>query len=320
MQRRILLDLLGKGLISPDQYEMIDRITSGKIVSVFFELRTLLYLGVLLFTTGVGILVYKNIGELGHLIIIGLLILITAACFLYIFRKGPDYSHGVVKGPTPYFDYVVLLGSLLFISVQGYLQFQFDFLTENLAYSTLITAVLFFLIAYRFDHLGVLSLAITALASFFSISISPQKWYSGEFFSGNHLYTTAILFGVALAAGALFLDRKKIKPHFTFTYLNFATLIFFVGAIAAMFMNESRFGFFVLLIYGGCAFAYFMARQRKSFMLLLYAFLAGYIATTYVLAETVLQDPALWFLYSILSCGGFIYFIIRYRNYFSRTE
>jgi hypothetical protein len=320
MTRRIPHDVFQKGQITKDQYETIDRITAGKIVSVYFELRTLLYLGVLLFTTGVGILVYKNIGELGHLVIIGLLILITAACFYYIFTRGPGYSNGVVQGPTPYFDYVVLLGSLLFISVQGYLQFQFDILTENLAYSTLITAVLFFFIAYRFDHLGTLSLAITALASFFSISISSQKWYSGEFFSGSHVYTTAIVFGIALAIGALFLDWKKIKPHFTFTYLNFATLIFFGGAIAAMFMNESRFGFFVLLIYGGCAFAYFMARQRKSFMLLLYAFVAGYVATTYLLAETVLDDPELWFSYSILSCGGFIYFIIRYRNYFSRAE
>ncbi len=320
MTRRIPNDLYQKGLITADQHETIDQITSGKIVSVFYELRTLLYLGVLLFTTGIGILVYQNIGELGHQAIIGLLVLLTAACFLYMFRSGPEYSRQVVKGPTLYFDYVVLLGSLLFISAQGYLQFQFDILTENLTYSTLITAVLFFFIAYRFDHIGVLSLAITAIASFWSISISPQKWYSGNFFSGNHVYTTAILFGTALAILGLFLDWRKIKSHFTFTYLNFATLIFFGGAIAAMFMNEGSFGFFVLLIYAGCAFAYFMARQRRSFMLLLYAFVAGYIATTFLLAETVLEDPVLWFLYSIMSCGGFILFIIRYRNYFSRAQ
>lgn len=273
----------------------------------------------LLFTTGVGILVYQNIGDLGHQLIIGLLIVITAACFIYVFRAGPDYSNGVTPGPTPYFDYVVLLGSLLFISVQGYLQFQYELLTENLGYSTLITALFFFFVAYRFDHIGVLSLAITALASFWSISLSPQKWYSGNFFTGSHLYTTAIIFGAALAAVGLLLDWKKIKTHFTFTYLNFATLTFFAGAIAAMFLNENYF-LFVLLIFAGCAFSYYQARQRRSFLLLLYAFLAGYIALTYLLAETILSEPMIWFLYFIFSCGGFILFIIRYRKLFSRSE
>jgi hypothetical protein len=66
-------ELADKKLITPEQFEKIDLITSGKIVSVFYELRTLLYLGVMLFTTGAGILIYQNIGDLGHLISIILL-------------------------------------------------------------------------------------------------------------------------------------------------------------------------------------------------------------------------------------------------------
>ena len=56
-------ELFDKGIISEEQYVKIDAIHSGKIVSVFYELRTLLYLGVLLFTTGAGLLIYENIGE-----------------------------------------------------------------------------------------------------------------------------------------------------------------------------------------------------------------------------------------------------------------
>src|SRR6476659_7332271 len=114
-------ELFGKGIITEEQFNKIDLITSGKIVSVFYELRSLLYLGVLLFTTGAGILIYQNIGELGHLLSIIALTLLTAACFWHVFMKGAPYSNSEVKGPTPYFDYIVLLGSLLFISVLGYL-------------------------------------------------------------------------------------------------------------------------------------------------------------------------------------------------------
>ena len=78
---------------------------------------------------------------------------------------------------------------------------------------------------------------------------------------------------------------------------------------------------YVPLIYGGVAFAYWTARQRRSFLFLLYAFVAAYIATTYLLSETLFRDAEiLWFYYSILSCGGFVYFIVKYRNYFSRTS
>lgn len=316
MTKEVPKELFDRGFITEEQFNRIDLITSGKIVSVFYELRSLLYLGVMLFTGGVGILIYQNIGALGHVLSIIALSAITVVCFWYVFRQGVPFSKNSVKPPTPYFDYIVLLGSLLFISVQGYLQFQFGWLDENLGWSTLVTSAFFFYIAYRFDHLGVLSMAIAALASFWSISVSPQKWYSGNFFSDSHLHITAIVFSTALTAIALLLDRRAMKAHFTFTYLNFSLLIFFIGSIAGMFI-EKKSGYFMLLVYAGCTLAYYVARWKKSFLFLLYAFLAGYIGTTYLLSETIFRgEGELWFYYSILSCGGFVYFIIKYRNLF----
>ncbi|MFM8911823.1 MAG: DUF2157 domain-containing protein [Flammeovirgaceae bacterium] len=313
-------ELLEKGFIREDQFQKIEVINSGKVVSVFYELQTLLYLGVLLFTTGVGILIYMNIGSIGHLVSIAALIILTRGCFYYAFKNGAPYSNDSIKPITPYFDYVVLLGALVFISVAGYLQFQFGILNENLELVSLITSVFFFYVAYRFDHLGVLSLAITALASFCSVSISPHKWYSGNFFESSNLHQVAIAFGLSVAIIALLLERKRIKTHFTFTYLNSCSLLFFAGAITGLFMGDWWFAYLVL-IYGGCVFAYTMAKQRKSFLFLLYAFICAYIGTTYLLDKTILGDNIeIWFLYSILSCGGFIFFIIKYKNYFKQKS
>lgn len=318
MNKEIPTDLYEKGLITKNQFEVINPILTGKIISVFYELRTLLYLGVMLFTGGVGILIYENIGDIGHLISIIILSILTVICFWYVFKNGGNYSNEKIKAPTPYFDYIVLLGSLLFISVQGYLQFQFGLLDDNLGWSTLITAAFFFFIAYQFDNLGILSLGITALASFWSISISPQKWYSNSFFETANLHITAIIFGAVVAAFAMTLDWKGIKKHFTFTYINFCSLIFFVGSIAGLFMNSNYF-IYLLLIYVGCAFVIYYAKKERSFLFLLYAFVFAYIGTTYLLADLVFTDvPELLFYYSIASCGGFIYFILTYRNYFTR--
>lgn len=309
-----------KGLLTGEQNDQLRKIEDRQLVSVYFDLRALLYAGVVLFSSGIGILIYKNIGDIGHLVAIGILSLFTVASFVYIFLKGPRYQPQEVAGPTPYFEYIVLLGSLLLISVQGYLQFKYELLTENLGLSTLISAAIFFYVAYRFDHIGVLSLGITALASFFSITLSPKKWYSADFLEGSHLYLTAIFFGTGLALAALLLEKRDIKAHFTFTYLNFALLIFFAGALSAMMIEESQMGWYLLVVYAGVVFAWLSARRRRSFLFLLYAFLAGYIATTYLLGETVMQNAeTLWFYYFILSCGGFVYFIVKYRNYFSRN-
>ena len=70
MTRETPKELFDEGFINEEQFDRIDLITSGKIVSVFYELRSLLYLGVLLFTTGVGLLIYQNIGDVGHILAI----------------------------------------------------------------------------------------------------------------------------------------------------------------------------------------------------------------------------------------------------------
>jgi hypothetical protein len=213
----------------------------------------------------------------------------------------------------------LLLGCLLVIAIQGYLQFQYGILDNALGLSTLLSAAFFFAMSYRYDHLGILSLGVTALASFWSISISPQKWYSADFFSSSsNLHITAIAFSVILAGIALILDRRSIKEHFTFTYINFCSLIFFTGAVASLFIEDFYF-LYVLILYVGCALAFFFARWKRSFLFLLYAFVAAYIGTTFLLATTIFEyEPVLWFYYSIFSCGAFIYFIIKYKNYFTR--
>lgn len=315
-----LNDLLSRQLITEKEYKNLEPVVTRKIVSVFYELRILLYLGVLLFSTGIGILIYKNIGDLGHLLSIIALFALTVVCFWYAFKNAPRYSDEKVKAPTPYHDYIVLLGCLLFISGLTYLQFQYNVFDDGLGMTTLVTALFFFFAAYRFDHLGVLSLGITAFASFWGISVSPQKWYSSDFLTESDLHNTALVFAAGLAAAAVLLDRRSIKKHFTFSYLNFAVVIFLTAALTGVFINYNSYGWYLLLLFVGCGLTVYAANWKKSFLFLLYAFVFGYIGLTYALADVIIDDPSVWFLYLMLSCGGFVFFIIRYRNYFKRAE
>jgi hypothetical protein len=318
MRLNELNELYEKGLLQKEQVGVLRDVVTKKTFSVYYELRIALYVGVLLFTTGIGILIYNNIGDLGHVLSIIALGLLTILCFVYSFQKAAPYANTKTSVPIPYYDYVVLMGCLLFISDLGYIQFQYNLFYENLEWITLTTAVLFFLLAYRFDHLGVLSLAITALASFFGITISPQKWYNADFFDQANLHNIGVVFGAALTFVALALERRKIKEHFTFTYVNFASVIFLMSALAGIFMNTDSYVGYLLLLYAGCGFAVYFANSRKSFLFLLYAFVFGYIGTTFFLIDTIFNESEILFYYFIASCGGFIYFIIRYKDYFKR--
>lgn len=319
MTQGTLHELHSKKLITDEQFEKMEAVQAKKIFSVFYELRTILYLGILLFSAGMGLLIYKNIGQVGHYVSLLLLCITTAGCFYYAFKKGSPYTNEPVKSPTPYFDYVVLLGCLLLVTVIGYAQFLFNFLDDSIQEVTLVTAIIFFVTAYRFDHVGVLSLAVTAFAAFWGIQVSPQHWSSSEIFSQANLKVVAIIFGLTVATVALILDRKKIKPHFTFSYFNFCSLIFFTGCLAGVFDSSAK-SIFILLTYVGCAGVVYFAFLKKSFLFLLYAFVFGYIVTTYLIGLVGLNDAVFWFFYLITSCAGFVWFIIRFKNFFKRYE
>jgi hypothetical protein len=300
-------ELLDKNILQEEQETKLQAIYSGKLVSVFYELRTILYLGVVLFTAGVGILVYLNIGSLGHILSIIALLLATIACFVFAFIKGKAFSESKVEHTLPYFDYIVLLGALLLVAVLGYLQFQFELLNSYLGLSSLFSAIIFFFIAYRFDHIGVLSLGITALAAFFGISTSPVAWYNYDFFSAAPLVNVSIIFGFVIIALAFLLNKYEIKSHFTFTYYHFGLLMLFIAGLSGLFLKDNE-GVFSLAIYASVGLGVYLSKQTNSMLFLVYAVLTAYIVTTYWVSELEWYNE-IWYLYFMLSCGGLIYFI-----------
>ena len=315
--------LFEKNLINEKQFNFLNLVKTSKLISVYYELQIILYVGVLLFASGIGILIYKNIGQIGHIVSLILLFLANILSFIYVYKQAFSYSNSKVEAPTPYFDYVLLLASLLLISVQGYLQFLFGFLNNNLELSSLFTALIFFYLAYRYDNLGILSLAITSFAAFWGLSISPQKWYSANFFSFENFHIVGIVFSISMAILAFYLNKNEIKKHFTFTYLNFSSLIFNFSVLTGVFTSSNSW-FYLILLALGCYYMVIFAKNVKSFLFLLYTFIFAYIGTTYILYKIIESSgPQLFMLayfYPIISCGGFIYFIIKYKNYFKEEQ
>ena len=73
--------LHAEGLVSDSAVQKAEALEWKPPLSLYWELRLLLYLGVLLLTGGLGLLVYKNIDSIGHQAVLAFIALITAGSF-----------------------------------------------------------------------------------------------------------------------------------------------------------------------------------------------------------------------------------------------
>src|ERR1700744_4396677 len=126
MRITLFKNLHTEGLISAESLQKADAAESGRLFSLHWELRLLLYLGVILLTGGLGVLVYKNIDTIGHQAVLAFIALVTIACFFYCARKKPPFSWDKVKAPDSFFDYILLLGCLSLLIFLGYLQHEYN--------------------------------------------------------------------------------------------------------------------------------------------------------------------------------------------------
>ena len=301
----VLDRLLGEGLISDGEHRTLSVIYSGRVFSLYYELQAALYLGVLAFTTGAGVLVYRNAGSLAHLVNNGVLAAMMLACFRYAGRRRPSFSRGEVERPTPYYDYVLLLGALLFLIVEGYLQNVYGIFGRQWGLAGAIPAALFFMIAYLFDHRGVLSLGIVSAASAVGLEVSMPSWYGTNVFPEEALIYPAMVFSVCLMAAAFVLDHLEIKRHFTFSYLVWSALILLTALLAALFRLDPKPLFFLILAAVSAGLMAY-ARRTAGYAFFLMGTAALYVGVTYMIGRVADWDPLIWFLYFLASSAGVV--------------
>lgn len=277
-----LKQLYKDGMIDEDQFKKIELFESSKLFSLHWELRTILYLGVLLLSSGLGILVYLNIDTIGHQAILATIALACLYCFYFIHKHKLPYQNETVVHASPFIDYVVLLGCLLFALFVGYFQYQYSPFGQHYGILVFIPTVVSFYLAYRFDHKGVLSIATTSLASTFGLSVSPRQLIDNNDFSDISVILTALALGIIIGAWAWYSDSKTIKKHFSFTYNNFALNILCIAALAALFGQDLKI-ISLLALAGICFYFIKQALVQQSYLFLLLSVLYGYIGLTYII-------------------------------------
>ena len=296
--------LFAQGLISAQSLERVKSFERNKLFSIHWELRTILYLGVLLLTGGLGILIYKNIDTIGHQVILAFIALLCAGCFYYCERKKLPYTNGKVQSPNAFFDYVLLTGCLTLLIFIGYLQAQYNVFGNRYGLATFIPMVILFFCAYYFDHLGVLCMAITNLGAWMGLAITPVKLFKANNFADTEIIFAGLVLGMFLTLLSYLSTEKKIKPHFSFTYLNFGMNVVFVSCLAGMFRFDSFYIIWILPLSVLVFYFYRKAMELRSFYIVLMLTAYAYISISYVLIRLLTMGDVFEVYYLIL-----LYFI-----------
>lgn len=231
------------GALSGERAALLDRVARRQLVSLRLEIRLLLYVGVLLLTSGVGVLVVERQREIGPLAIAGALGLAAAACLVWVARVAPPFSWREVESPNVAFDYVLLLGLLLLASDLGYVEAQFTVLGPRWPNHLAIVALIYLVAAYRCDSRAVLGLALSTSAAWRGISLSLTSGAPGVSHDGE-LRWNAIAIGLLYAALAALSVRLARKAHFESVFGN-AGLLLLLGALVSGAIDASAWGLWV---------------------------------------------------------------------------
>ena len=298
--------LLEKNLISDEQFKQIQTYRSLNIFSLHNELRFLLYLSVLLFTTGIGILIYQNIDTIGHIAILSLLLIVTVISFYFCFKNAVGFKKEEVLFPHPLYDYLVLTAVILSCTFVGYLQFQYQPFGTNYGLATLIPTIISFICAYYFDNKSVLTIAITGLAAYIGLSVTPQDLVNNELYANESLSYSAIVLGFLLIFWTIYSSRIELKTHFNSIYLTFALHIISIASINNL-LDDYWF-LFAIVLAGSCFYFYKISYELRSISLYVFMSIYAYIGINIVLFKIFehIDFSDVWMLFVLIMPAYFI--------------
>jgi hypothetical protein len=298
--------LFDKNHITKEQFEAIRAYRELNLFSVHNELKFLLYLSMLMFTSGIGILIYQNIDTIGHTVILGLLLLVTLICFYFCFKNHVGFKKEEAPFPNPLYDYLVLTAVILSCTFVGYLQFQYQTFGTHYGLATLVPTVISLFCAYYFDNKSVLSIGITGMAAYLGLSVDPKHVFENEMIENTYLSYIGLAFGLSLLLWVLYTTKINLKKHFNLVYLTFSLHLVCIACIVNLF-QDLWLAFGVVL--GITAYYFYnLSFQIRSISLFIFTVLYGYIGMN-ILFVRILDSIHLEDLFSVFIFTTPFYFI-----------
>ena len=267
--------LFDQNHITGEQLESIRAYQGLNLFSVHNELKFLLYLSMLMFTSGIGILIYQNIDTIGHTALLGLLLIATLASFYFCFKNHDGFKKEDSPFPNPLYDYLLLTAVILSCTFVGYLQFQYQTFGTHYGLATLVPTVISLFCAYYFDNKSVLSIGITGMAAYLGLSVDPKHYFENEMFNNTTLSYIGLAFGLTLLLWTLYATKINLKKHFNLVYLMFS--LHLIGIACTVNLCDDYWFPFGLVLGITAYYFYNLSFKIRSISLFIFTVLYGFI-------------------------------------------
>ncbi len=297
--------LVRKGVLAPEKAALPLRSARGEVVSVGTELRTLLWLGVTLIASGVGLLVKENLDRIGPVAVAIVLGAGAVACLFWVVRTAGPFSWLEQPSPNLAFDYVLLLGVTLLGADLAFIEVKFTPLGANWPWHLLGTSVIFAALALRFDSRMVFSLALSTFAAWRGVSMGTLARAPLGRWDPGLLRANALACGALFVLGGYLLARYRRKPHFEPVAAHLGWLLALVAVAGGMF--DERAGpwaaWGLALLAAGAGLTWGALRARR-FWLFAMGLVAAYAALCRFVVEPLRGGDTgrlVWFLASSIA-------------------
>jgi len=296
--------LRGDRVLGDLQANVVGRVARRELVSVRLEIRSTLYLGVLLLTAGVGLFVKENHARIGPAAISAAIGVAAAASLLWAARHAMAFTWEEAAPAHAGFDYVLLLGALLAATDLAYLETQFALLGPGWPWHLLVVAAFYGLLAYRFDSKMLLALALTAFAAWRGIAVSLGGTSLGP---GDpaRLRVEALGVGVLFAVLGFVSARAGKKAHFEDVYVDAGLLLALSGLLSGVFVDrKDAWGGWLLallLVSSSAALGAFRRRRTLPFAL---AVVAAWLGLQRLVFKSAGTAPGGALLISAMTAAG----------------
>ncbi len=313
--QQALNDLEGAKILGRKQAALLRRIYGRELFSVHWELRLLLYAGILILTTGLGLLIAKHFASIGHLALLTAIALGCASCFAYCLRHGGGFSNARVTAPDAAYDYVLFLGCLLLGSFQGYLELRYQVLAQDWSWWLLGSGLFYLLCAHYFDNRLVLSLALSTLGAWLGVKTSLL---AGGIWEGA-LRGNSLGFGATVVAAGAAQARLNWKSHFLPVHLHLGLNLLLAALVTGVGSRSSGLLYLAGLLLV-CAGSALYAQRSRSFAFLLYAVLYGYLGVTIFVLERGHWEAEGIILYFLITAAALVSALVAFHRRFRSAE
>ncbi|MBE0617934.1 MAG: DUF2157 domain-containing protein [Proteobacteria bacterium] len=311
----MLNDLERAGLLTRGQGELLRRIYGREFLSVYWELRVLLYAGILTLTTGLGLLIRTHFESLGHLALLGAIALGCAACFAYCLRRGGGFSQEAVPAPDTAYDYVLFLGCLLLGTGAGYLELRYQVLARHWSWWLLGSGLFYLLSAHYFDSRLVLSLALSTLGAWLGVETSLLAAGSWD----AAVRVNALVFGAAVVLAGIAQAGTGWKRHFLAVHLHLGLNVLLAALVSGIERRAGGVPYLLGLLAVAVGSALYAQRARR-FAFLLYAVLYGYVGVTVFVLEHGRWQAEAVLLYFLVTASAVLAALVAFHRRFRSAE